>query len=291
MLIDVEQFLLENVIGELRLHLANALPVQVCLSRFHRPGHHVDMWMVTLVVERCIPPEVLRRNVHGCRDVVAVRTEQSPPRLRVVVTKTLRVLPMQGDDVRPDISGIVFQFRHGGIQIHMIRVTEQAVVTQTLRTRTCRDVLHVAIRLLHLLPVFLQRQRDERRGVGFRGLLHIVLILQQFFHIREVFRQLCDELFLLAGWRTVIRDDLHPFPRCNVAKVTVGVLLAALDIRTFDDQSCHPSSPSRCSCARFAIFSSCRWPLSFFTRATLSACFFRRYSSSRWTQSARTLTP
>ena len=80
--------------------------------------------MVTLVVERCIPPEVLRRNVHGCRDVVAVSTEQGPPRLCVVVTETLRVFSMQGEDVRPDISGVVLQFGHGGIQIHMIRVTQ-----------------------------------------------------------------------------------------------------------------------------------------------------------------------
>ena len=111
-------------------------------------------------------------------------------------------------------------------------------------------------------------------------------------HIREVFRQLCDELLLLAGRRTVIRDDLHPLPCSNVPHVTVCTLTTAtLDIRTLDDQSCHPSSPSRCSCARFAIFSSCRWPLSFFTRAALSARFFRRYVSSRWTQSTRTLMP
>jgi len=43
----------------------------------------------------------------------------------------------------------------------MIRVAEQAVVTQTLGAGPGSDILHVAIRLLHLLPVFLQRQRDE----------------------------------------------------------------------------------------------------------------------------------
>ena len=68
---------------------------------------------------------------------------------------------MQGDDVRPDVSGVVLQLGHGGIQIHMIRVAEQAVVTQTLGAGPGCDILHVAIRLLHLLPVFLQRQRDE----------------------------------------------------------------------------------------------------------------------------------
>lgn len=42
---------------------------------------------MTFIMERRIPPEVLRRDMHGCRDVVAVRTDQCPPRLCVVVTK------------------------------------------------------------------------------------------------------------------------------------------------------------------------------------------------------------
>lgn len=62
--------------------------------------------MVSFIVERRVPPEVLRRDMHGCRDVVAVSTEQGPSRLRVVVTKTLRVLPVQGEDVRPDAAGV-----------------------------------------------------------------------------------------------------------------------------------------------------------------------------------------
>ena len=86
---------------------------------------------MTFIVERCIPPEVLGRNVHGCRNVIAVSTNQCPPCLRVVVTETLCVFSMQGEDVRPDVSGVVLQFGHSGIQIHTIRVTEQAVVTQS----------------------------------------------------------------------------------------------------------------------------------------------------------------
>ncbi|CAN3996521.1 30S ribosomal protein S15, partial [Dysosmobacter welbionis] len=89
------------------------------------------------------------------------------------------------------------------------------------------------------------------RGIGFCRLLYIVIILQQLFHIREVFCQLCDELLLLAGWRTVIRDDLHPLPCRDVAHVTVCALVtSALDIRTFDDQSCHSSPSSQVSRTR-----------------------------------------
>ena len=179
--VDVEQFLLEDIVGELGFHLANAIPIQVRLSRFHRPGHHVDVRMVTFIMERRVPPEVLGRDMHGCRDVVAVSAYQCPPCLCVVAAETLRVFSMQRDDVRPDVSGVVFQFRHGGVQIHMICVAKQAMVTQPLCTRPGCDVLHVSIRLLHLLPVFLQRQGDERRGVGLCWMCCVVLVLQQSF--------------------------------------------------------------------------------------------------------------
>ena len=96
--------------------------------------------MMTFIVERCVPPEVLRRDVHGCRDVVAVRPEQSPSCLCVVVAKPLRVLPVQGEDMCPDVAGVVFQFGHGGTQIHMVRVTEQAVVAKTFRTGPASSV-------------------------------------------------------------------------------------------------------------------------------------------------------
>ena len=75
MLVDMEQFLLEDIVGELGLHLADAIPVEVRPSRFHRPRHHVDVRMMAFIMERRIPPEVLGRDVHGCRDVVAVRAE------------------------------------------------------------------------------------------------------------------------------------------------------------------------------------------------------------------------
>ena len=66
--------------------------------------------MMTFIVERCIPPEVLRQDVHGRCDVVAVSTEQHPPYLRVVIAETLCVFSMQGEDVRPDVAGVVLQF-------------------------------------------------------------------------------------------------------------------------------------------------------------------------------------
>ena len=73
MLVDMEQFLLEDIVGELGLHLADAIPVEVRPSRFHRPRHHVDVRMMAFIMERRIPPEVLGRDVHGCREDVYKR--------------------------------------------------------------------------------------------------------------------------------------------------------------------------------------------------------------------------
>lgn len=121
--------------------------------------------MLSLVAEGGIPAEVVQLNVHGGGDAIAIDAEQVPPCFGIVAAKACGVLPVRREDVRPDVAGVVLQFRYGGVQVHTIRVTEQAMVTQSFCTRTCCDVFHVTIRLLHLLPVFLQRQGDERRGI------------------------------------------------------------------------------------------------------------------------------
>ena len=71
------------------------------------------MGVLPLVVESGIPAEVIWRDVHRGGDVVAVCPEQIHPRLGIVVAKTRRILPLQGDDVGPHVAGVVIQFIHG----------------------------------------------------------------------------------------------------------------------------------------------------------------------------------
>ena len=96
------------------------------------------------------------------------------------------------------------------------------------------------------IPVGLESQRDERRGVDLGGFRQVVLVLVERFAVREVFDQLGDELLLFSGGRTVIRDKLHPLPGRDVAKVSGGPA-GAFDIGTLEDQSCHSSSSQSCS--------------------------------------------
>ena len=80
----------------------------------------------------------------------------------MVVAKPLRVLPVEGDDVRPHVAGVVIQFIHDSAQIHIVIVTEETVFPQPLRSRTQSDVLGVTFRALYPIPIRFQRQRDER---------------------------------------------------------------------------------------------------------------------------------
>ena len=91
------------------------------------------------------------------------------------------------------------------------------------------------------IPVGLENQCDERRGTDLGGLSQVVLVLVERFAVREVLDQLGDELLLLSGGRTVIRDKLHPLPGRDVAKVSGGSA-GAFDVGTLEDQSCHSSS-------------------------------------------------
>ena len=62
----------------------------------------------------------------------------------MVVAKPLCVLPVEGDDVRPHVAGVVIQFVHDGGEVNGIIVTEETVLTETLRSRPQGDVLGVA---------------------------------------------------------------------------------------------------------------------------------------------------
>ena len=136
------------------------------------------MRMLSLIMEGGVPTEVLGRDLHGGGNVIAMCTQESTPRLGVVIAQALSVLPMERDDVRPHISRVVLQFRHGLVQIHTILISKQSMVTQTLSARTSGNVFCVALGGLYLRPVLLQGQSDERRGVGLGGTTGVVLILQ-----------------------------------------------------------------------------------------------------------------
>ena len=71
----MEQFLTEDLIGERGLDLLDTIFGEVCLIRLCRPRHHVDMGMVSLVMEGGVPVEILRRYFHRCGDIIAVGTQ------------------------------------------------------------------------------------------------------------------------------------------------------------------------------------------------------------------------
>ena len=160
-LVDVQQFLLKDLVGQDGLDLSYPVPVQVRLPRRFRPRHHVDVRVTALVVECRVPAKILWRNVHRLRNVVPVRPQQRPPCVRMVEPQPLRVLAPERNDVRPDVSGAAVHLCHCRIQVDCILVTEQPMFSHPLRARSGCDVLGIAVKLLHLAPVFLHRQREK----------------------------------------------------------------------------------------------------------------------------------
>ena len=251
LLIDVQQLLSEDLIGQRGLDLPYPIFGQVCLIRLCRPRHHVDVRMVTLIVEGRVPTKILQWDLHRCGDVVAVGAEQCAPCVRMVIPQPLRILPVEGDDVRPHIAGVVIQFVCNSGEVNGIVITEQTVFPQPFRSGPQGDVLGVALGGREPVPIRFQRQRNERGRGCFGWVRRVVLVLHQLFCVRKILHQFCDELLLLACRWTVIRDDLHPLPCGDVLEVPASALpSAALDVRAFDDQPCHASlSSSRSFCS------------------------------------------
>ena len=112
----MEHFVTEDIIGQLGLDLADAFLGEIGLSRFCGPCHHVDVRMLALVVESSVPSEVAGWDLHCRRDVVAVRPDEVSPRRGVVEAEAYSIFTLEGDDVRPHVSGVALQFLHGLLQ-------------------------------------------------------------------------------------------------------------------------------------------------------------------------------
>ena len=112
----MEHLVAENIVGELGLDLTDALLGQIGLSRFCGPCHHVDVRMLALVVEGSVPSEVTGWDLHCRRDVVAVGADEVSPRRGVIEAEAYSIFTLEGDDVRPHVSGVALQFLHGLLQ-------------------------------------------------------------------------------------------------------------------------------------------------------------------------------
>ena len=97
------------------------------------------------IVESSIPTEVTRGDFHRRRDLISVRADEIFPRRGIAIAETLGIFTPQGDDVRPNISAVVFQLGHRLFHVHVVFITEQAVRTEAFGARTSGDVLHVAV--------------------------------------------------------------------------------------------------------------------------------------------------
>ena len=63
-LIDLVHLITEDGIGQLRAHGCDPILGQVTFLRVIRPDHHVDVRMMTFIVESGIPSEVIKRYLH-----------------------------------------------------------------------------------------------------------------------------------------------------------------------------------------------------------------------------------
>ena len=151
--VEMEHFVAEDIVGELGLDLTDTFLGEIGLSRLCGPGHHVDVRVLALVVEGRVPAEVTGRYLHCRRNVVAVRPDEISPRRGVIEAEPGSILTLEGDDVRPHISGVALQFFHGLLQRDGIVITEQTVSADALRARPGGDVLHVLLRLVDGIPV------------------------------------------------------------------------------------------------------------------------------------------
>ena len=104
LLVEVQQLVLKNIVGQLGAHYFDTLLSQIALLWIGGPDHHVDMGMVHLVMEGGAPAELVRRYLHRLRQLRPVSQEELPPALCGVVTQPGSIFPLERVNERPDRS-------------------------------------------------------------------------------------------------------------------------------------------------------------------------------------------
>ena len=106
LLIELRQFLPEDVLRQTRFDLGDPSFREEALGRICTVTDHVDVRMVRLIVEGCVPSKLLPRDFHGCGHLHGIRGEKRLPVLRIVISQSGSILSPQGNDRRPHIAGI-----------------------------------------------------------------------------------------------------------------------------------------------------------------------------------------
>ena len=141
MLMQGQQLVLKNVIGQLRAHLLNAALGQVTLLWIIGPCHHVNVRVVLLIVEGSAPPKAAGRNFHRRCQLCLMSQQQSAPALTVLITQPRSIFSLQGIDEGPYRTSVCIDLFHSLIQIRSTVRSEQA-----MRAGTLSHVFQVATR-------------------------------------------------------------------------------------------------------------------------------------------------
>ena len=136
------------------------------------------MWVVPFIVEGCTPPEVIHRDLHGLRQTCTVLQKEGAPVFSTIVSKSRRIFSAQRKDDRPDRAMVFRDLCHHILERHILRVTEQAMVTALFYTGTGSYVLEVAIASFHGMDIGIQCHGDQFRGVAKGGRGAVITVLE-----------------------------------------------------------------------------------------------------------------
>ena len=146
LLVEVQEFILKNIVGQFGAHRFDTMLRQITLPWISGPDHHVDVGVVLLVVKSGTPAELVGRYFHRLRQFRLMREEELAPAFSRVVPQSDRILPLERINERPDRSRMAAHFLHRVVEAGVLAVGEQAV-----RARTLRNVLQVLVAGVHQL--------------------------------------------------------------------------------------------------------------------------------------------
>ena len=101
-LIDIREILAKNIVGQFRPHGLNRFFRQVTILFFRGIHNHVHMWMMSLIMECRVPPQIFTINFHMFGKHGSLRTKQCHPLVSMVIPQAGSIFSAKRYHMGPD---------------------------------------------------------------------------------------------------------------------------------------------------------------------------------------------
>ena len=171
-LIDIREILAKNIVGQFRPHGLNRFFRQVTILFFRGIHNHVHMWMMSLIMECRVPPQIFTINFHMFGKHGSLRTKQCHPLVSMVIPQAGSIFSAKRYHMGPDDPLMLCYLLLYLTQNNRLPgIRKKSMLPDTLYTRAVCNIVHIICLFRNQIHMFFHHSADQLRCIA-HGRMH-----------------------------------------------------------------------------------------------------------------------